>query len=167
MKLKTITQYLLILSLLFCANTIFGQNQLAFTYDEGGNQIERKLVCINCAQANVTHTEILDKEKQDSLLYAQLQDLQKKDMLALTGRQLNAYPNPLTEVLNVKWSSTDQSYIATIDVFALNGVCIYHKNYAYNQTETDISFLNLSAGMYVLRGIYNDGKQENVKVLKH
>ncbi len=147
----TLNLFSTLLFLLTAANCI-AQQQVSFTYDVSGNQIERKLVCVNCSILAVK--DVLKDIK-----------LFKNDSL-LTGRHFLTYPNPLKEVLHVKWSSTDQSFIIAIDVFALNGVRIYHKNYASNQTETDISFLNLNAGMYVLRGIYNDGKQENVEILK-
>ena len=53
-----------------------------------------------------------------------------------------------------------------MDVFSVNGVRVYSKAYTSQQTETTIPFLNLSAGMYVLRAVYSDGRQESLKVVK-
>ncbi|TAF45034.1 MAG: T9SS C-terminal target domain-containing protein [Sphingobacteriales bacterium] len=132
----------------------YAQQQLTFTYDAAGNQTERNLVCINCTPPAVA-----------SLAEDKLADL-KPDSLGNTGRKFSAYPNPVTETLNIQWSSTDLYYIRLIEVFTLNGTRIYHKTYKSNQDQATISFLNLSSGIYLLRGIYNDDKHETVKVMK-
>lgn len=166
MKLKTITQFLLFFIILFCVNTLFGQNQLVFAYDAAGNQQERQLICVNCTQAKANKTNILNPKIQDSLAQAQMQALKTQDSLALVGRQLSAYPNPLTEVLNVKWYASDKTYISQINVYSILGVRFYHQTFLAQQNQVSISFLSLSSGLYVMQAIYNDGRQENIKVVK-
>jgi len=148
----TLHLFTLVLALLYAGNTYAQQKQLTFNYDEAGNQINRNIICVNC---NPTVAEV----RQENFLPP------PKDSL-VNVRQFNAYPNPLTEILNLKWNTGDKSYLKIIDVFSANGTRIYHKEYSIEQAETTISFLNLNSGMYVLRVIYSDGKQENLKVMK-
>lgn len=161
----TLHLFATLLFLLFAANS-FAQHQVIFAYDAAGNQQERQLICVNCTQADVKQTKILDRVAQDSLAQAQLQALKTQDSIALAGRKITAYPNPLTEVLNVKWYASDNSYVSQINVFSMLGVRVFSKAFGQQQNNVSISFLSFSSGMYVVQAIYNDGRQEKIKVVK-
>ncbi len=161
----TLYLFTTVLLLLFAAKS-FAQQQIVFAYDAAGNQTERNLICVNCTQADVKQTAILDREILDSLAQAQLKALKAQDSIALAGRKIKAYPNPLTEVLNVKWYASDNSYVSQINVFSMLGVRVYNKTFGQQQNYVGISFISLSAGVYVVQAIYNDGRQENIKVVK-
>jgi hypothetical protein len=82
------------------------------------------------------------------------------------SHKLMAYPNPLTEILNVKWWNDDQVYVKNIEVFTLSGVRLFSKTYSDKERETSISFLDFAAGSYLLKASYSNNKQEVVKLIK-
>ena len=144
-------KYIYLFFFIFFTNELLAQQQLTFQYDAAGNQISRQMVCINCSPAVASVQEEILPLKKDSLM---------------AGRQFSAYPNPVTEILNLHWKTGDASYLKVIDVFSVNGTRLQHKDLSSQQTEATLSFFNLSPGMYVLRAVYSDGRQESLKVLK-
>ena len=144
-------KYIYFFFFIFFTNELFDQQQLTFQYDAAGNQISRQVICINCSPGVASVQEEILPLAKDSIL---------------AGRQFSAYPNPVTEVLNLQWKTGDASYMKVIDVFSVNGTRLQHKVLSSQQTEASLSFFNLSPGMYILRGVYSDGRQESLKVLK-
>lgn len=146
---------------LFCFKSSLFAQELSFEYDNAGNQTIRRWICINCP--------VIRAVKKDGLISAATSKdsvTNKVPVNTESGRKLTAYPNPVTEVLNVKWSAGDQSYVTSIDVFSMTGVRIYHRNYGPGQGETSISFSGLGPGSYVVRVLYSDNKQEVLKIIK-
>lgn len=142
-----------------CGSWVFAQ-EINFQYDVSGNQIVRQWVCINCLTA-----------KSAMLASVQIDEQKTGVTDVLTGntlpeRKLMAYPNPLTEILNVKWWADEKVYIKAIEVFSINGIRVYRQNCSAGQTETTISFLNLLPEVYLLKAVYSDEKQEIRKIIK-
>ena len=161
----TLHLFTTLLFLLFAVNS-FAQQQVVFAYDAAGNQQERQLICVNCTQANAKVTDVIKLINQDSIDLAKLQALKTQDSIALAGRKITAYPNPLTEVLNVKWYASDNTYVSQINVYSMLGVRVYHQTLRQQQNYVSISFLSLNSGVYEVQAIYNDGRQEIIKVVK-
>ncbi|SHG45348.1 T9SS type A sorting domain-containing protein [Pedobacter caeni] len=138
------------------ANSSFAQ-KLTFSYDASGNQTERKWVCANCKTANdlATAAKMLSTAKED----------QKDDGFA-TARSIKVYPNPLSESLNVTWQTTEKIFLKSIEVFNVAGNKVFSARYEPGHRETQISFLKLPPGVYILVGYYSDSKTESVKLIK-
>jgi hypothetical protein len=60
--------------------------------------------------------------------------------------QLNIYPNPVTDVLNVQWKNTNES--ATLSIRDLSGRLVLSERVANGNAVLDLS--NLSSGNYIL-----------------
>jgi hypothetical protein len=60
--------------------------------------------------------------------------------------QLNIYPNPVTDVLNVQWNNTTET--ATLFVRDLSGRLVLSERVANGNAVLDLS--NLSSGNYIL-----------------
>ena len=148
----------------FCFKSGLFAQELSFEYDAAGNQATRRWICVNCPviRSIVQATEIAATTPAKEVVTEKKTD----NTDALPKRKLIAYPNPLTEILNVKWSADDKSYVKSIDVFSITGVRTYHQNYRQGQTETSISFFNLAPGGYVMRVVYSDDKQEAIRLIK-
>lgn len=126
--------------------------ELHFDYDEAGNQKVRDWICVNCP----IQSTLKPKAGQNKLL----------DYSGIKDHHLMVYPNPLNEVLNVKWENNDDVFVESIEVFSLSGVRLFFKNHLISQKETTISFLNLAAGSYILKANYSNKKQETIKLIK-
>ena len=84
-----------------------GQNKMIFEYDQSGNQIKRQL-CINCP---------IPDRKAENDIYSDEDNLLKffdEDVISY-------YPNPVKEVLFIKWKITYDSKVYTIKIYTLNG----------------------------------------------
>jgi hypothetical protein len=60
--------------------------------------------------------------------------------------QLNIYPNPVTDVLNVQWNNTTET--ATLSIRDLSGRLVLSERVANGNAVLDLS--NLSSGNYIL-----------------
>jgi len=60
--------------------------------------------------------------------------------------QLNIYPNPVTDVLNVQWNNTTET--ATLSIHDLSGRLVLSERVANGNAVLDLS--NLSSGNYIL-----------------
>ena len=144
--------------LLFCfAKSGFSQ-ELSFDYDAAGNQVKREWMCVNCSVFAPTS---VTASKTDQIAAAPKPDFTNPDQKVI------AYPNPLTETLNIKWEPL-KKYITAIEVYSMTGVNFFKKSYRYEEAEFHeaIQFSKMTAGMYVVKVTFSDGKQELVKVVK-
>jgi hypothetical protein len=60
--------------------------------------------------------------------------------------QLNVYPNPVTDVLNVQWNNTNET--ANLSIRDLSGRLVLSERVANGNAVLDLS--NLSSGNYIL-----------------
>jgi hypothetical protein len=162
MKGKLLIHSLFICAAIICFAKPGKAQELQFDYDAAGNQIKRNWVCVNCTTFPVS---LVSRDNSSEL--STITDVKKNT--ASTQRNLLAYPNPVTEVLNVKWEANDKSHITKIEVSTATGVIFFTKEYPYLESvleQVAISFQKQVPGMYILRATYNDGKQEIIKVIK-
>ena len=141
--------FLFIVLICFGTNKLKAQ-QLSFQYDNAGNQIVREWICVNCPRISSVDTY----------------DQQLLNTDHLKDHKLSAYPNPLTEVLYVKWWNEDDVSLTSIEVYSLNGTRLFYEKFSSQQNQTSISFLNLAAGTYILRALYSNKKLETLKLIK-
>ena len=149
---------LLIFSFLVLPCISFAQ-KLTFSYDAAGNQTERRWVCINCPPAG--------QMSADSLA-AKVLDLKMEQIVPelSTERGIKVAPNPLKETLNVVWGAPEKVYLASIDVYNINGNKVFSGKYGPGSQQTQISFQHLPPGTYIMVGHYSDSKTETVKLIK-
>lgn len=133
--------------------------KLTFTYDVGGNQIERRWTCVNCRTvAGFKKAEIMSKENGK---------LSSLNETSPTGESmLKVAPNPFTEELKVKWGGTKEIFLKKIEVYDVGGRMVLRHEYLPNQQYSVISFQNLPPGQYLVVAYYSNSTKETLKVIK-
>lgn len=126
-------------------------DRVIFSYDESGNQRERKL-CINCADSRPAAKSAIDAEKKVDTI---IED------------DLKFYPNPVTEDLFIEFNIADVSKkINNIEILDLNGQIVKMYN-EINLSETlKIPFADLPQGIYILNINYSNGEVVDLKIVK-
>jgi hypothetical protein len=81
---------------------------------------------------------------------------------ALNQESIKVYPNPSTDVVNWVSSAVVNSY-AIVD---LQGKKVQERQNVH-AAQFQVSIANLSPGVYVLQGVFEDGKTGQVQVIKH
>ena len=81
---------------------------------------------------------------------------------ALNQESIKVYPNPSTDVVNWVSSAVVNSY-AIVD---LQGKKVVERQNVH-AAQFQVSIANLSPGVYVLQGVFEDGKTGQVQVIKH
>ncbi|WP_304064841.1 T9SS type A sorting domain-containing protein [Pedobacter glucosidilyticus] len=133
------------------------QERLTFTYDAAGNQTQRKWICANCSSSAYRPTEEQVKLLNDS----KFADEDKEPKRSLEG-----FPNPVTEQMQVKWSSNEQIYVKQLMLFSVLGVKVLEKTFQSYEQSTILDFTSLAPGIYVLQAIYSDNLKETLKIFK-
>jgi hypothetical protein len=80
----------------------------------------------------------------------------------LNQESIKVYPNPITDVVNWVSSAVVNSY-AIVD---LQGKKLAERQNVH-AAQFQVSIANLSPGVYVLQGVFEDGKTGQVQVIKH
>ncbi len=155
-------RYFIFCSLMFCflANAKAQTPELSFDYDAAGNQTTRTWICINCTTPFAS-AAFFSKYMGTGTITAPPAPNKTED------RKLIAFPNPLTEILTLKWEN-QKYYIKAVEVSTISGTSVYSQSYPYveGQTQVTVPFSKLIAGMYIVRVTHSDGKQEIVRVVK-
>ena len=138
--------------------------ELQFDYDGAGNQIQRQFVCVNCTTFPVAYTSLAPPQGTTTATTP------SNKKTTTVSRKILAYPNPLTQVLNLKWENSMDYYVSRIEVYSSSGVTIFKQNYTgdielYLRNET-IPFDKQVPGFYFVKALYSDGKQDIIKVIK-
>jgi hypothetical protein len=145
--------------LLLAGNSDSKAQELQFQYDAAGNQIVRQWVCINCTPFPVAFAS---KEPDESGLPEVI-----KPESAI--RKIVAYPNPLNEVLNLKWSYSSKYYVTQVQVFSPTGLVVFKQQFSKSNSpdeQTSIPFQRQTPGTYLVNITYSDGKQVVVTAVK-
>ncbi len=74
--------------------------------------------------------------------------------------QSEFYPNPVSEVLNLK--STDWTQVKSVELHSMTGLSVYRSGRMFLKT---IDVKNLPVGMYILTITHKNGEVSNRKVL--
>jgi hypothetical protein len=154
-----------ILFIIFCGLSVsFGNAQeeykISFSYDTAGNQTLRDRVCINCNSAKTpvdsTAVAALD-EKLDEL---------KENEETTQNSSIIAYPNPVTDVLQVEWETTDNA-IKKIMIFSGIGRRLQSKNIRSKDSGINLNFSNYPPGSYFVMVLYADKTKQSLQVIKN
>ena len=134
--------------------------ELSFNYDEAGNQTQRTWICIGCSTPFAPAT-LVSK-------YMPSGTVTPPSTNKIADRKLLAFPNPLREQLTLKWDNISY-YIKAIEVSTIAGASVFNQSYNYTEgvTEITVPFSKQIPGLYFIRVLYSDGKQDLVRVVKN
>lgn len=157
---NTLIKAYLVCALMLCCLSHAQAQELSFDYDAAGNQITRTWICVNCT----TYVTAPFFSKQAGGYVAQA----PTPVNTSEDRKLVAYPNPLIETLYLKWENPKYP-IKSVEVSSINGTKVFSQTYPIveEQNQVSVPFGKQIPGMYVIRVVYSDGKQEIVRVVKH
>lgn len=145
---------LIFLLFLFIGIVGYGQtNKLSFDYDASGNQILRSW-CFGC------HSKTMETAKEiENLTTEDLQKFSPDDVLSY-------YPNPVKELLYLKWDKINGETVTSIQLYNLNGQLIREFKDLTKSNDFSISFSNLPQNVYSLNLLYTNGEQKSIKIIK-
>lgn len=131
------------------------QDRITFSYDDAGNQTQRKL-CIDCLTSKMTD------EKTKEITALEEEDLQKffpEDVISY-------YPNPVKEELYLKWELIEGNAVSSIQVYGLNGQVLQSFSNMEKKNSQNIAFQTYPTGMYAVILFYTNGEQKSIKIVK-
>ncbi|GAA4762829.1 MULTISPECIES: T9SS type A sorting domain-containing protein [Flavobacterium] len=135
---------------LFCYSQ---QDKISFTYDNAGNQIKREY-CPSCpAKTNNIVKEVSEIVEQDLLKF-------------YPEDEISYYPNPVKELLFLKWDVSDSKKVRAINIYSLNGQLIKAYNNLESKNEFVIQFQELPQNVYSINLSYTDGDNKSIKIIK-
>ncbi|MCF6348070.1 MAG: T9SS type A sorting domain-containing protein [Flavobacteriaceae bacterium] len=124
---------------------------ISFAYDNAGNQIKRYFATPKSANQIAEVTETLVEELEE-----------KQEDISL----LDYYPNPIENELTITWAKSINSYVSSIQIYSLNSKLIKNFNPSKNTQKYRMPFQNIAGGVYIIKVLFNDGKQDVFKVIK-
>lgn len=130
-------------------------DRITFSYDDAGNQIQRKL-CINCTTSKTSNSipkEISELKEED------LQKFSPEDVISY-------YPNPVKEELYLKWELVNNNAVTSIQVYGLNGQLVSSHAQLEKKNTQNISFQSYPRGVYAVILFYTNGEQKPIKIIK-
>lgn len=144
-----------ILLLLLCCSISQAQDRITFSYDDAGNQIQRKL-CINCTTSKMSNESIKE-----------ITALEEGDLLKFSPQDvISYYPNPVKEELYLKWEFVNNNLVSSILVYGVNGQQLASYTGFGKKNTHNISFLNFPTGVYGVVLFYTNGEQKSIKIIK-
>ncbi len=119
-----------------------------FNFDNAGNQIKRSFI------GNKTSNE------------KTVTTVSKEDDIKEVKSELDYYPNPIKDELAITWAKSKNTYINAIEVFDVSGKLIKSFNPSKNNQELHLPFQDIASGVYIIKALFNNGKQDSFKVIK-
>lgn len=147
-------QYLLCFLLGFSL-MVKAQNKIKFEYDLAGNQIQR-LLCINCI-----NPKMANKPLKEITALAE-DDLQKFN----SDETISYYPNPVKEKLYLRWNIIEENYVATIQIFDIQGSLLKKISNLNSLNNQNIAFQSYPSGTYAIVIAYKNGNHKTIKIIK-
>lgn len=123
-----------------------------FNYENAGNQT-RKYYKLEGIVAKKEQEEVAE-ELTDV-------DISKEENLS----QLVYYPNPIENELILNWSTSINSKVTSIEVYSIDARLL-HSHQPKNTGEYHIPFNTYTAGIYIVKAVFDNGKKDTFKVLK-
>lgn len=131
--------------------------KIKFSYDSAGNQILRDRVCVNCSSAKTT---VSKKE-----LIAEIPEEEEKIEEVDDRSIITAYPNPVTDLLNVVWVESG-NVVKQVGIYGTDGRVLLTQEINSLSGQLNMDFSMYPSGMYLLLVTYQDSHQETFKVIK-
>ncbi len=130
-------------------------DRITFSYDDAGNQIQRKL-CINCTTSKMSNESIKE-----------ITALEEGDLLKFSEQDIiSYYPNPVKEELYLKWELVNNNTVTSIQVYGLNGQLVSSHTQLEKKNTQNISFQKYPTGVYAVILYYKNGEQKSIKIIK-
>lgn len=89
--------------------------------------------------------------------------IKKKEIEQISNYNLNTFPNPANTGFNI---SLTRDYPATLNIFTLNGISVYRKNYTGSINDF-INTTTLQEGAYILKIDGNEGQLTQKLIITH
>jgi hypothetical protein len=132
----------------------YGQiTRLHFDYDVAGNQINRYLDFDS--QSERLFTKTADEINDDDLLKFMPED------------DISYYPNPVLEVLYLKWELIENNSFTNVNIFTSTGRILKTYNIKEGEYSISLSFQDLQQGSYIVQLVYKSGEQKSITILKN
>ncbi|MDG3581262.1 T9SS type A sorting domain-containing protein [Galbibacter pacificus] len=131
--------------------------KIKFSYDSAGNQILRDRVCVNCSSAKTTAPK---KE-----LVAETPEEEEKIEETDNRSMITAYPNPVTDLLNVMWVESENA-VKQVAIYGTDGRLLFTQEINSKSGQLNMDFGRYPSGLYLLLVTYQDNHQETFKVIK-
>ncbi len=122
--------------------TIGTETKLQFTYDNSGNQIERKFQSLVISPKQ--------SEEELSKLYEEL---------------IKIYPNPTKGKFYIQWEKEISSHISMVEVLSTSAI-IQANRIESNQNMLNIDLTSKLSGIYFVNFTFTDGSIVSKKVIK-
>lgn len=119
------------------------ETKLQFTYDDSGNQIERKFQLL-----------VIGKQSDENLLLSNLYE-----------EMIKVYPNPTRGRFYVEWEKEVSSYLSIVEVLSASAI-IQANTIESNQKMLSIDLTSKQSGIYFVRFTFTDGSIITKKVIK-
>lgn len=147
MKLKIIILFSFFSIYAYCQDvgTMGIQSKIVFSYDDSGNQIERKF------------SAVVGGLKQSEEPEAAL--------ATIFEEKIKVYPNPTKGVFYIEWEKEVAQYISLVEILSSDAVI------QSGRTESSVNKLNIDltlkqSGIYFVRFTFTDGSVVSKKVIK-
>jgi len=132
--------------------SIFSQKSYTFSYDTAGNQIE--------AKRYIYITAVIDPMAKHA---APAQDTRE---VALE-ESLTYYPNPVWDILFLRWTNTDTESISSFKLYSMTGALLQKHEAMEQNVEYSIPFSEYPSGAYIVTISYTSGEERSVKIIKN
>ncbi len=152
-------QLLLVFSALVVSFSYAQDYKVTFSYDNAGNQIQRNLVCLTCSKTTKTKTVT------DSTVVAAETPKDIEDNLLEEDSRITAYPNPVTDILQVEWTPTEKK-VDQIMLFSFDNKQLFDRKVNHRLTSLDLDFSRYPSGSYIVLVLYNNNTRQSFKVIK-
>jgi len=145
-----------VLCITFCSFLLSESNaqQLQFTYDSSGNQIQRELVTI---QVNVLSrenpTNSIDEIEESS-----------EGKISLENAQIDIYPNPVVDYLNVQW--TNDLNVSDVMLYDNTGKLLQLKKNNSENSSIIFDLSTYSQGFYYIKVLDLNQMSKTFKIIK-
>ncbi len=147
----------LLLFILFSITTkLFSQvphTVISFKYDGAGNQYVR-------------YFDLSKKSKEASTEQVTEDISEGTPQNTDLTRAVNLFPNPIENELNLDWSASVNTYVKSIQVYSLGSKMIENRTPSKSTQQYKINFNHYASGIYIIRILFDNGKQETFKVIK-
>jgi Secretion system C-terminal sorting domain len=127
--------------------------KIQFQYDAAGNQIIRKL-CLPCLAKNTDNTKEISNLKDSDFKKFFPEDV------------ISYYPNPVKELLYLKWENVQNNSVSSIQLFSLTGQLLKSYNNLENINSFTIPFSDLPQNVYTINLVYTYGEHKPIKIVK-
>jgi len=119
-----------------------------FSYDTAGNQIKRFYDPTNYT-------------KQEVVAEIEAEEIDKK-----SKSKLSFYPNPIENELTITWSKSENSSVRTVQVYSINSKLVRSFTSKNNSQELKLPLHNIASGMYIVKVLFSNGKEDSFKIIK-